>query len=211
MQVSAAGLPRRRTQAQRRSTTRTALLDATLDVLVDVGYAGLTTSQVVSRAGVTRGAQAHYFATKADLVVQALDHLTGRLVAELVAQPVRSVQGEREQYAMLLNQLWELHAGPASTALLELFVAARTDGELRSRLVRFDREIAATLRDTAATVAPGLAGRPDFRHCMVTALSTIRGLLLLRAVASDRQVRRLWTAARDQLVAGVGLDLSATR
>lgn len=100
--------PRRRTQAERRAATRGALLDATLEVLVEVGYARLTTAQVVARAGVTRGAQAHYFATKADLVVQALAHLTDRLVAEMVARPVRDVTGEREQYSALLDRLWDV-------------------------------------------------------------------------------------------------------
>ena len=84
---------RRRTQAERRATTRRALLDATLEELDAVGYANLTTASVVARAGVTRGAQAHYFATKADLVVQALRHITDQLIAELIAQPPkRSLQ-----------------------------------------------------------------------------------------------------------------------
>lgn len=197
--------PRRRSQAERRAATRGALLDATLEVLAEVGYAGLTTSHVVARAGVSRGAQAHYFATKADLVVQALEHLTAGLVAELVAQPVRRAAGPRRQYELLLNALWELHTGSAPTALLELLVAARTDADLRAHLVRFDRHVSATLRDTATQVAPGLADRPEFHALVVTALSTIRGLSLLRPLASERQVRRLWSSARAQLVAGAGL------
>lgn len=202
----ALGPPPRRTQAERRASTRGALLDATLEVLVEVGYARLTTSQVVTRAGVTRGAQAHYFATKADLVVQALNHLTERLVAELVAQPLRGVRNDTDQFAALLNRLWEIYAGPLSTALLELFVAARTDPELREQLVRFDQAVAQTLQVTARTVAPSLVGRAGFREVMVTSIATIRGLWLLRAVASERQVRRLWPAARAQLVAGYPLD-----
>lgn len=192
----------RRTQAERRAATRGALLDATLEVLVEVGYARLTTSQVVARAGVTRGAQAHYFATKADLVVKALGHLTDRLVAEMVSHPLRDVPGEADQYELLLNRLWEVYAGPASTALLELFVASRTDEELRSALLEFDADVSRTLARTAATVAPRLVQRDDFRSLMVTAIATIRGLWLLRAVASERQIRRLWPAARAQLVDG---------
>ena len=193
---------RRRTQAERRAATRGALLDATLEVLVEVGYARLTTGQVVARAGVTRGAQAYYFATKADLVVQALNHLTDRLVAEMVSQPLRDVAGDVEQYEVLLNRLWEVYAGPASTALLELFVASRTDAELRGQLIDFDSAVSRTLARTAATVAPHLVERPDFRPLMVTAIATIRGLWLLRAVASERQIRRLWPPARQQLVSG---------
>lgn len=193
---------KRRTQAERRAATRKALLDATLEVLVEVGYASLTTSQVVARAGVTRGAQAHYFATKADLVVQALRHLTDRLVEEMVAQPTRRPEGEKEQYELLLNRLWEINAGLASTALIELFVASRTDPELREHLTRFQREVQRSLQDTALAVAPKFLAREESHVQLVTAMATIRGLWLLRAVASDRQIRRLWPASREQLVRG---------
>ena len=121
----------RRTQAERRATTRAALLDATIDVLVERGYAGLTTTAVCERAGVTRGAQAHYFATKGELVVQALSHLTDKLVAELVSKPLNVGDGPLEQYGVLLNRLWEIFSGPVSFAQLELFTAARTDDDLR--------------------------------------------------------------------------------
>lgn len=193
----------RRTQAERRAATRGALLDATIDVLVDHGYARLTTTIVCERAGVTRGAQAHYFATKADLVVQALGHLTDRLVGELVAKPLNVADDARGQYAVLLNRLWEIFSGPVSQAQLELFVAARTDEDLHRQLVQFDATVIETLRDAARRVAPGLVDRPEFHAVMTTAIATIRGLRMLRAVASERAVRRAWPPARDQLLAGL--------
>lgn len=198
--------PARRTQAQRRATTRGALLDATIDVLVDHGYSGLTTTMVCERAGVTRGAQAHYFATKADLVVQALSHLTDRLVAELVATPLRVADGPERQYAVLLDRLWEIYTGPVSQALLELFVAARTDPELNRHLVQFDGAVMSTLAGAARQVAPELAARPEFTSVMNTSISTIRGLRMLRSVVSERAVQRMWPPARDQLLHGLPGD-----
>ncbi|HWJ80784.1 MAG TPA: TetR/AcrR family transcriptional regulator [Nocardioides sp.] len=198
--------PRRRTQAERRATTRGALLDATIDVLVDSGYAGLTTTAVCERAGVTRGAQAHYFATKAELVVQALSHLTDRLVADLVSKPLNVADGPAAQYAVLLNRLWEIFSGPVSFAQLELFTAARTDADLRRHLVQFDHQVMTTLDDAARKVAPELVDRPEFAEAMLTAIATIRGLRMLRAVASERSVRRAWPPARDQLLAGLRLE-----
>src|SRR5687768_2204280 len=47
----------RRTQAERRSATQTRLLDATTATLADLGWAGLSTTEVSRRAGVSRGAQ----------------------------------------------------------------------------------------------------------------------------------------------------------
>lgn len=196
----------RRTQAERRATTRRAILDATLEELDAVGYSNLTTASVVARAGVTRGAQAHYFATKADLVVQALRHITDQLIDELIAQPPKRSESVREQYAHLLQRLWELNAGIASTALIELWVASRTDPELAEHLDRFQKEITKHLAETATTVAPEFVAREDARHLLINGLAVIRGLWLLRAVTSERQIRRLWPAARDQLVAGAGLE-----
>ena len=198
--------PARRTQAERRAATRTALLDATIDVLVDRGYAGLTTTLVCERAGVTRGAQAHYFATKADLVVQALSHLTDALVAELVSKPLDVAGDPAGQYAVLLDRLWEIFSGPVSSAQLELFVAARTDPELHRHLVQFEQAVSDTLADAARQVAPQLVERPEFASVMTTASATIRGLRMLRAVASERTVRRAWPPARDQLLAGLERD-----
>lgn len=206
-EASAAGEARRprRTQAERSESTRAALLDATIEELVARGYAGLRTALVCERAGVTRGAQAHHFATKADLVVQALAHLTDRLVADLVAQPPAAAGTPQEQYAALLDRLWEIFSGPVSQAQLELFVAARTDPELHRHLVQFDATVMATLAAAAAEVAPDLARRGEFAAVMTTCISTIRGLRMLRAVASERAVRRSWPPARDQLLRGLQL------
>jgi len=205
---SAPARPARRTQAERRAATRKALLDATIDVLVDRGYSGLTTTLVCERAGVTRGAQAHYFATKADLVVQALSHLTDALVAELVSKPLDVAGDPAGQYAVLLDRLWEIFSGPVSSAQLELFVAARTDPELHRHLVQFEQAVSDTLADAARQVAPQLVERPEFASVMTTASATIRGLRMLRAVASERTVQRAWPPARDQLLAGLGRDES---
>ena len=197
--------PARRTQAERRATTRGALLDATIEVLVDSGYSGLTTITVCQRAGVTRGAQAYHFATKAELVVEALRHLTDKLVAQLVAHPLDTDGGTRAQYAVLFDRLWEIFSGPVSQAQLELFVAARTDDELRRHLVRFDRAVMETLEDAANLVAPDLAQRAEFDDVVTTALSTIRGLRMLRSVSSERAVGRMWPPARDLVLNGLPL------
>jgi len=195
----------RRTQAERRAATVTALLDATLEELAEVGYSSLTTSSVVARAGVTRGAQAHYFATKAELVVAALRHLTVRLTDEMMSTAGRRASGERAQYEQLLNHLFEVNAGPASTALLELFVASRTDPELAEHLHRFDREVSERLAETAEAVGPDFTQRSDAIPLLVTGVATIRGLWLLRAVTSERQIRKQWPKARQQLLDGSGL------
>src|SRR3954462_5114705 len=68
----------RRNQAERSAATRQALLDATLECLVEDGYANTTTARVAERAGVSRGAHLHHFQTRATLVAAAAEHLTRR-------------------------------------------------------------------------------------------------------------------------------------
>src|SRR5262245_66517292 len=74
--------PSRRSQAERSAGTQARLLDATIDCLVELGWSGTSTTEVVRRAGVSRGAQVHHYPTKEDLVVAAVEHLCSRRMAE---------------------------------------------------------------------------------------------------------------------------------
>ncbi|MGP0094758.1 MAG: TetR family transcriptional regulator [Xanthobacteraceae bacterium] len=52
---------RSRPQLERRNETQAAIMSAALRILSDDGYAGFSASRVAARAGVSRGAQEHYF------------------------------------------------------------------------------------------------------------------------------------------------------
>lgn len=57
----------RRSQAERRAATRGALLGAARELFAAGGYFGVSTEELVRRAGVTRGALYHHFEDKRDL------------------------------------------------------------------------------------------------------------------------------------------------
>jgi AcrR family transcriptional regulator len=122
----------RRTQAERRTRTRGALLDATLECLVELGARGTTTLEVERRAGVSRGARTHHFPNKAALLAEAVDHLYDQLsshYAEAFGGPTRS-RTELQRFCVGLRVLWSIYQRPHYTAVLELNGAARTDPEL---------------------------------------------------------------------------------
>ena len=73
---------RPRTKAERSAATRVRLLDATIDCLIELGWSGTSTTEVVRRAGVSRGAQVHHYPTKEDLVLAAVEHLCTRRMGE---------------------------------------------------------------------------------------------------------------------------------
>jgi AcrR family transcriptional regulator len=54
----------RRTQADRRAATRAALIAAGRELFAAKGFAGAGREEIVERAGVTRGAMYHHFASK---------------------------------------------------------------------------------------------------------------------------------------------------
>jgi len=54
----------RRTQGERRASTRAALLAAGRELFAQKGFAGAGREEIVERAGVTRGAMYHHFASK---------------------------------------------------------------------------------------------------------------------------------------------------
>ncbi len=53
----------------RRRRTQEVVLDAAIELPFERGHTNFTTADVAERAGVSRGAQNHYFRTKSDLVL----------------------------------------------------------------------------------------------------------------------------------------------
>ena len=192
----------RRTQAQRTAATRTALLDATIDCLIEAGYARTTTTLIAERAGVSRGAQLHHFPSKAALVAEAVDHLARRRVEEARREVALLPEG-RDRVRATLDLIWEGQAGALFDASVELWVAARTDPELREKLAPVESNLLLVFIDTAAEAfGEEIAARDDFEQLVLMALSTAQGLALLRGSASDSlKIERMWAFARERLAA----------
>lgn len=127
----------RRTQEERRTATRGALLDATIAVLVELGYSNTTTLEVERRAGCSRGARIHHFSNKAALLAGAADHLYEQLsdfYAEAFGGATLQHATDLDRARHGLRELWRIYQGPHFTAALELNMAARTDRDLATRL-----------------------------------------------------------------------------
>jgi AcrR family transcriptional regulator len=189
----------RRTQAERRAATRTALLDASIECLVEEGYANTTTRSIAERAGVTPGALHHHFASKAELLSESVRQVRRRFGTEMLANgppDAPSIQARCEQ---LLDRMWEVHRGPFFQASMELFVAARTDAELRATLGELQHE-AARLNVVAARILyPEMADEPGFAQVIDTGQAAIRGLALL-AFVDEAEADAAWPALRAHII-----------
>jgi AcrR family transcriptional regulator len=196
----AASVPQRRTQAERRATTRAALLDAALQTLIEDGYAGMTTRKVAERAGVSQGTQMHYFPTRARFVAEAVRHVAFKLANELREQDTQHPRSDRRRLELMLDQTWEIHTGPVFQATMELWVAARTDPEIREAMDEVARDVTRMIATGAAELFPALMARPRAGEVLDMGLAIMRGLAVLRYTSSDADVERRWRRARGHLL-----------
>lgn len=190
----------RRTQAERRATTRAALLDAAIACLIEDGYSGLTTRKVAERAGVSQGTQMHYFPTRARFVADAVRHLAYKLASELREDDNRHPRSDRGRLELMLDRTWEMHTGPVFQATMELWVAARTDPEIRDAMAEVARDVTRMIATGASEMFPELMSRPAAREVLEMGLATMRGLAMLRFTSDEADVERRWRRARDRLL-----------
>lgn len=169
-----------RTQAERRASTQAKILDATVEALVAVGYAGTSTTEICRRAGVSQGALFRYWPTKGDLLADAAAHLLGR-VTTAYEQAFTGRGGVSAREA--LEGLWETYRQPDLQAAVELYVAARTDPELAAALRRIEPAHRANLQRIAMSVLdPELVALPGFANFIELALAAVQGASVGAAV-----------------------------
>ena len=173
----------RRTQEERSAETRARLLDATIDCLIDLGYADTTTTVIAERAGVSRGAQLHHFPTKAELVAAAVEHLTRRIGEELLRETAR-LPADGDRFSAAVDLLWSRFATPLFPAWLELLVASRTDPELRKRLNAVEERLAHSIqRRTDELFGDAIRQAPGYALAIDLTLGLMYGMALQRVLA----------------------------
>jgi AcrR family transcriptional regulator len=172
----------RRSNAERSAATQARLLDATIECLIERGWAGTSTTEVVRRAGVSRGAQVHHFPTKDDLVLAAVEHLLERRIAEFRATFTDLPSGERSP-ATAMRLLYERCFRTTFEAWLELALAARTDSVLHEQFVQLEARFFETALATFRALFPDAAIDEGFaRVALRLAFSVLDGLAIGRLI-----------------------------
>jgi AcrR family transcriptional regulator len=174
----------RRSQEERSAETRGRLLDATIECLIELGYARTRTTVVCERTGLSRGALLHHFPRKRDLVIEAVERLVARMNAENLAHAAR-VAAPANSLDHMFDVLWENFRQPLFHAALELWVAARTDRALHASLQRAERARGAGMARLYASLAGPAAQRPGFADILQLTLHLMRGMGMQRLMRSD--------------------------
>jgi AcrR family transcriptional regulator len=99
---------------ERSAATRRRIVQVARELVAEQGYAGLSTSEVMRRAGVSRGGLYHHFAGKDELLGAVLEALE----LDVVAQLAEVVAGAPDQFTALETGIqWYLDECLRSTEL----------------------------------------------------------------------------------------------
>jgi TetR/AcrR family transcriptional regulator len=131
-----------------RSDVEEAFLDAAERLLVEVGYAGITTRRLAQEAGANHGLVHYYFGSMENLLVRVLERFTERLIVrqrEMYADPEMSFHDKWRQAMRYLDEDREYQK-----LWYELQALAWNRPELRERVARVDDEWRKVLREAFA-------------------------------------------------------------
>jgi AcrR family transcriptional regulator len=138
--------PPRRTQESRSKAAREKLLRATIELLQERGYHGLTTKEVAARAGFSNGALMHHFSTKADLVIAAGAHIYERHIAE-GRKIAASAAARSDPLKAFIADCENVYLGASFIPTIEMMVAARSDPLMNAPFDVFMRDYRKTMNE----------------------------------------------------------------
>jgi AcrR family transcriptional regulator len=168
-------------QAERSAATRATLISATIETLNALGYTATTTIEVVRRAGVSRGAMLHHFATRGELILATAEQVLREQEVER-RDVLRTIDRGEARFFSITDAMWNTMQQPEAVALTEIMLGARSDPEVHGRFAALMRDFNRRLLDGPTAVADEF-GYADTR--LVRAMSRLH-LAAMRGLVIDR-------------------------
>jgi AcrR family transcriptional regulator len=181
-------------QQERSRATQARLLEATVECLVERGWSGTTTTVVAAMAGVSRGAQLHHYPTKAALVMAAVEHLAERRAEEIRNEAAALPPGP-QRLDGVVDMLASAFTGPLYVAALEVWIAARTDPDLRAALVPVEARVGREMHRLTVELLGADERNPGVREAVQATLDLLRGLGVASLLSDDTARRTALLAA----------------
>ncbi len=161
------------------------LIDATLDVIFDLGYRAASTPEFSRRAGVSRGALVHHFPTRSDIIIAAMEQLLGD-----GTRAIRTATTKVAKQEMSLDDfvefLWQMFSGRFFYISLEFINEARTDTELRARMIPVVKDFHTALDNIWAEFENQADGMPQrTRVALKLTVCLVRGMGVQTVLKND--------------------------
>ena len=169
---------------------RARLLEATFECLVERGYAGTSTPEVLKRAGVSRGAMLHHFPTKADLLAAAVEYLQQRQLEEFEAA-FEEVPADADRASAAIELRWATLSSPSHYAWLELVLASRTDPALQDKVREVIDNTEGGLRRIYKRIFPRATGpEPIYKYASPFSFAVLTGLAMANIYQDEDRTRK---------------------
>lgn len=176
--------PERRRE-QQRLATRQRILRAAVESFQALGYSATTTLEVQRRAGVSRGALLHHFPTRPQLVAAAVTELV-RMNDAASREAMAEASGDADPIDRARRALRSMVSRPAFGIEMELWMAARSDAELRAHLRTAEQ---AAMQDWQGGLdvmfGPDLVAHPAYPAVIAVTTPLIRGLAVTRSLTTS--------------------------
>jgi AcrR family transcriptional regulator len=179
-----------RTQQQRREDTIARLLDASIETIIEVGYARASAKLIAARAQVSDGAIFRHFPTMGDFMA-ATAYEAGSRQLEAAAKRIAGIRTEKPTLEDVLTIMRDLTVNDTNTVLYELAVAARTDEKLREALrgvmevylMKIYEEARSALADDVEAL-----GEDNFAAQLALVVNTFDGAAVFRHVLTHPDI-----------------------
>jgi AcrR family transcriptional regulator len=171
---------------------RAAVVDASVDVLLERGLQRFTTPVVAARAGVAQETLLHHFPTRQDLLVATVESAIAATITDATALLVQRLHDEgpvagRDLVRLVVEVLWEAYNDERAVATYEVRAGSRTDptlaAGLRSMLATFD-EGSADMASFLVPEALSVSG-DEFRATYQLVTSALQGRAMTRRSFPD--------------------------
>lgn len=183
--------------------TRSALLEAAIACLAEVGWSRCTVSMVAEHAGVSRGAAQHHFPTREALFIAAVDQISAErrdAIRRFAPADLSESPASLSTHAVV-ELVVALYTGPVFRAALELWVASSAEPLLRAQVVPLEAKIGREVHRVTCELLRADESEPGVREAIQATLDLARGLGLANLLTDDQRRRtgvvRQWAAMLD--------------
>jgi AcrR family transcriptional regulator len=174
------------TQPERRAATITALIDATVESILAVGYSRTTVKEICRRANLSDGALFRFFPTLLDLVLAAVSEVGQRQIAQFESR-FAAVDDGTSPLLTALSVLRDVCRSKNNVVFFELLLAARTDAALRRKLAPALEAYRSAIQAAAGRL-PGIQSlEADIRDAVLFGIAHVfEGEALVNHIAPQR-------------------------
>ena len=121
----------------RSEESRQRLIDGAVESILKVGYARTTIGELVKQAGLSKGAHVYHFKSKLDLMRQTIAKLFERVDTRFDTSKAERPTS-LEDIERMPQALAEITLDNEGSALLEVWMASRTDADIRRVFARLE-------------------------------------------------------------------------